>query len=447
MTQPDATTLNRENGKGTAKNASKYSAKYWLSRVYRPRYTKSGSANVETNPVPEYAEVPNFFVRIQQNGRREAVALLTNNRETAAGNATKLYQAIRRQGWDEALKEFRPHEQISASGSVGDHIRVVNSIMRYRSQTLEHYSYCLRRIALEATAADQSGLQKFDPVAKEWRHRADAIKLSELTSQKIEKWKSDYLAKAGHSPAKEAAARRSLNFVLRNAKALFGGKVLRKAQGLGIQLEHNPFLGVQLEPQTNPRYVSRFNSKTLLKKARHELRAEKSECWKAFLLAFGAGLRRREIDALELADINEQESTIQVRTSDYAGSKSANSEDVVLVCPSLIADLKKFTSSSARLVVEAMTPAPALRRHDGFYRANKTLNQLIKWLRQNGVSSDRPLHTLRKEFGSIINAKSDIHTASRQLRHGSISLTASTYTDSRRKCVVTIRKKQHRKTE
>jgi integrase len=60
------------------------------------------------------------------------------------------------------------------------------------------------------------------------------------------------------------------------------------------------------------------------------------------------------------------------------------------------------------------------------------------WLRAHGVTGDRPLHTLRKEFGSIICAAADIYTASRQLRHKQLGTTAAHYTDHRRRDTVPV---------
>ena len=58
---------------------------------------------------------------------------------------------------------------------------------------------------------------------------------------------------------------------------------------------------------------------------------------------------------------------------------------------------------------------------NAYYRAAKTFKRLTAWLRGKGVMGGKPLHTLRKEFGSMIAATADIHTASRQLRHSNIS--------------------------
>ena len=48
-----------------------------------------------------------------------------------------------------------------------------------------------------------------------------------------------------------------------------------------------------------------------------------------------------------------------------------------------------------------------------------------------GVTGRAPLHTLRKEFGSLMNEKFGIYAASRALRHGRLEVTSAYYTDSK----------------
>jgi hypothetical protein len=76
LKQPNATHQNRESGKEVAKKPSRCSAGFWLDRIYRPEYAPQGSS--------DYTEVPDGFARIQHGGRREAVGLGTNNRDSAA---------------------------------------------------------------------------------------------------------------------------------------------------------------------------------------------------------------------------------------------------------------------------------------------------------------------------------------------------------------------------
>jgi integrase len=67
------------------------------------------------------------------------------------------------------------------------------------------------------------------------------------------------------------------------------------------------------------------------------------------------------------------------------------------------------------------------------YRCQEVFDRLISWLRQNGVKGNKPLHALRKEFGSQLCALHGVHAASRQLRHADIAITNMFYTDSRKR--------------
>jgi hypothetical protein len=54
------------------------------------------------------------------------------------------------------------------------------------------------------------------------------------------------------------------------------------------------------------------------------------------------------------------------------------------------------------------------------YRCHKHLNFLREWLRLKGVKVQKPIHTLRKEVGSLIASEQGIFAASRHLRHADI---------------------------
>lgn len=55
---------------------------------------------------------------------------------------------------------------------------------------------------------------------------------------------------------------------------------------------------------------------------------------------------------------------------------------------------------------------------------------LIEWLRAHGVSGNKPLHTLRKEYGSLLTRNFGIHAASRALRHADLRTTSEHYSDA-----------------
>jgi hypothetical protein len=52
------------------------------------------------------------------------------------------------------------------------------------------------------------------------------------------------------------------------------------------------------------------------------------------------------------------------------------------------------------------------------------------------VKAQKPLHTLRKEFGSQLCQTHGIYAASRGLRHSDIKITSNFYTDSRARATV-----------
>jgi integrase len=73
---------------------------------------------------------------------------------------------------------------------------------------------------------------------------------------------------------------------------------------------------------------------------------------------------------------------------------------------------------------EAIPPILDLRKHNVLRQSQRIQSQATTWLRQQGIMTAKPLHTLRKEFGSVVASSGDIHQAQRQLRHAQISTTA-----------------------
>ena len=61
---------------------------------------------------------------------------------------------------------------------------------------------------------------------------------------------------------------------------------------------------------------------------------------------------------------------------------------------------------------------------------------MIAWLRSKGVTSRTPLHSLRKEFGSQINARYGLFAASSMLRHADIKTTVGHYIESKQRSVL-----------
>jgi integrase len=416
----------------TGKASSRFTPAYWLDRIYRPAYTREGRR----------VEVLEFYARIQHGGRREAVPLHTNTREEAARKAARLYKAVNLRGWHAALKEFRPDANAAPKTNltIGEYLQTVRPVIDVRERSFGCYSYALRKIASEAVGGNGASKKRFDPVHCPWRKEADRIFLAKLTTEQVEVWKRQFVAKAGTDERARQRTKRSANSFLRNAKALFGRRVLKSLAKKGVTLPSPlPFDGLEMEDKTgSTQYVSTINAAKLLQAARAKLRAKDRDAYAVVLLALGAGLRRGEIDALQWQQVDFDKSEIRVMNSADFTAKTDESEGRVYVDSDLLAELKPLRAGASSLfVVETRTP---MRTHTSaqFYRCDETFDRVTKWLRANGVLANKPLHLLRKEFGSIINEQADIHTASRQLRHSNLSTTANYYADHRRRSVVAV---------
>lgn len=65
------------------------------------------------------------------------------------------------------------------------------------------------------------------------------------------------------------------------------------------------------------------------------------------------------------------------------------------------------------------------------YRCEETFRALVDWLKAKGVQGNKPLHALRKLYGSALADLHGLHAASSGLRHADIRTTSAFYADRR----------------
>jgi len=280
--------------RATPKRYAKTDLRYWEDKVFHEAFTRDGSRIAS----------PDFSVRIQHGGRRETFSLGTPNKAAAAARAKEIFFALNGSGWEEALQRFKPAAAapVKAVATVGNLLRDVQCIAGLRPKTLADYSKALRKIVADIFGID-GGREKFNPHTggrQKWIGKVDAIKLADLTPEKIQMWKLDFLKQAGDDPIKQRRAKISVNSLLRQAKSLFSKKAMRF---LTVELPNPlPFDGVTFEPRQTMRYHSSIDASKLIKQANKDLAKgseDQREQYKVFLLGLCAGLRRNEIDKLE----------------------------------------------------------------------------------------------------------------------------------------------------
>jgi integrase len=263
---------------------------------------------------------------------------------------------------------------------------------------------------------------------RKWLTKVHSVKLTEVTPARVEEWKRSFLANAGRDPLALRRARISVNSLLRQARSLFAMKRIRHVQ---LSLPNPlPFYGVDFEPRQSMKYRSEIDVVALIKAAKAELRGSLPEAYKVFLLAIGVGLRKKEIDLLEWSSFRWEENVVRIEATRYFHPKSEDSIADLPVDREVMALFRGYHErAKGPFVIRSGREAlPSKPRQ--YYRCDQTFEQVNLWLRKHGVDGSKPLHTLRKEYGSLLTRSYGIHAASRALRHADLRTTSEHYSDS-----------------
>jgi integrase len=400
---------------GERKYFAKTDLRYWREKIYRRGH--------------------DYSVQIQFAGRREKINLRLSNAEQAAVKARDLYKSLLQKGWEATLLEFKAGyaEPVRVDLSIGEYVEAVKAQTAIRRQTIEGYATALRTIA-----SDISGLadhpDKFHP-SRQWRAKVEAIRLQDLTLDRIEKWRLDFVKRAGSDPLREKEARNSANAFLRRARALFGKKIVPALKNVVLP-DPLPFAGVRVAQIRPSRYRATFDAVGLVIAAREELAGSKPEQYKIFLLGLMAGLRRNEIDKLPWSAFDFASSEIHIENTPFFRAKTDDSNRPIPI-DSELAKLFRgyFSRRKSEFVIESReTPDP--NADFDSYRCEDDMKELLAWLRSKGVKSRTPLHSLRKEFGSQICAQFGIYAAQVALGHSDPKITAMHYLEPKKRAVL-----------
>jgi integrase len=324
-----------------------------------------------------------------------------------------------------------PERPVQPLVTVGQFLQELEAKADLKPETLKGYVIAFRAIVADIFGIN-GGKEKFDYRGgghARWLEKINAIRLADVTPAKVQEWKRVFIARAGNDPIRQRSARTSFNSFLRRAKSLFGPKCIKH---LSVTLPSPlPFEGVAFEPRQSARYRSNIDAAELAKAAQTELAEQDPPVYLAFLLGLGAGLRRIEIDRLEWAAFRWNDNVIRIEATPYFEPKTEHSSRDVQIDPELMSVFRGYHAArgGSNFVIEGP-------QADGYwdqYRAKAVFERLSVWLKAHGVTARKPIHELRKEFGSMVNRKHGLSAASDQLRHSGIATTAACYIDRPRK--------------
>ena len=410
--------LNRKSGKQVAntitRGAGKNDSRYWRSRIFRPI-----NARGETSP--------HYSMRLQMRGQRMAFSLGTGNGDAAARIAANVYTDFLILGVQGTLAKYRPEKATDNITTVGEWIEAARSVATVNPATFALYAAALRKIVGDIIRVKRNR-KRFGPRgggARAYRGAIDAAPLALLSPTAIQKWRMEYVKRA-KTPAEQRSRMTSCNSTLRQARSLFGKKILRFVP----VREPPPFQHVEFFPRQSAKYFSRIDAKALLRQARNELAENDSPAFLVILLALAAGLRKGEIDTLCWHQIDFERGVIRLEATDTASLKSADSRGEVPLDASVVELLRGFRArAGGAFLIEGGDGVSGPRVWGRNYRVQSVFDRVTAWLRAHDVTAKKPLHELRKELGALITSEHGIYAASRVLRHADLSTTAAHYTD------------------
>lgn len=140
---------------------------------------------------------------------------------------------------------------------MGEFLAAVQTLKQLSAPTFADYREAFRRIVAEIANVPGSNRNRFGAGHDAWIARIEAVRLREITPEKIAGWKRGFLAKAKPDPISQRSARVSANSYLKRAKCLFGRAILKS---LGDAALPNPFASVEFEKRPSLRYHSMFGS-------------------------------------------------------------------------------------------------------------------------------------------------------------------------------------------
>lgn len=416
------------------------SVAYWRSRLFRNSYRDRQGQTVE---------VPEWYVRMRHDGKTKKVRLDSADKDQAAERALRLFQELQDQGWQavEKRQARAPH-----SPSIEEFVQAFLEATRSfeappRPITLHLYTRCLRQLC------KVSGVNQ----------------VRDLTPEAVERFRDRYRAEARKAGRSEQSLQNTTANIIRNAAACFSREARSIMDRAGLTVS-NPFENIRTKVEVNPvtplphDIVDRiWNEAHLLRDGDPEakapdmkryLRAYRKthegrlpgrwvpvdfrkghpDAYAALLLALGLGLRANECDKARWSWFSfDSKGDCYLKVKQEADFVPKGGTDRIIKVPRELYDA--LTATRQDLANPYVLGGPASTESSakgaGFYRCMETIRTVNLWLRQRGVEADskfgKPLHRLRKQFGSELATSHGIFVTQKLLGHSTPTITAKHY--------------------
>jgi integrase len=350
----------------------------------------------------KYRESSNYAVEFVVNGKRVVKSLQTPNQAAAEGKAKLLVARTKEVGWD-VLKPRLPGARLKGVEAFGELYR---AFALNKEKPLGHHTIIKNIATLRRMAREME------------------VETVEEMMGKVAGWRSRQ-TKSPHSVATDL--RSAASMFTEDARKYYveaGWIVVDPFAGMKVpQAEIKPFEGYPLD-----------DVRKLIEAAKKELKAKDEPAYAVFIMALCGGLRAQEAAWVQRTHLRTNGIVVD---SDATLHTTKNKKTrFVPLPPSVVAELRTLGGKEAFLMADA--PRKNGRKGLGRKRGYRVLKRLSAWLAGKGITAARPVHFLRKIFGSVVATQHGLFAARDYLGHGSVVVTEKHYTALLEKPVVDL---------
>ena len=383
---------------------------YWRQKIVRRENVYRGTRQ----------QAAHWSIRLQRDGMRRWINLGTADAREAADKARDVSAYLEVNGWEATLAHFRVREAGQlAGGTVGAYLADLEGKTHLRPAMMAVYTRALRQIVAWA-AGIQCTRARFSPAgAKAWQERIGRVHLRVLSPDVVRRWYTAYINASGYDAVRRRSAERSAASIIRNARALFR------------DCPSDPFRGVKIHDPHPKRYRSAVDPGALILEAQRDLPAQ---LFLALGLCLWAGLRKREADLLEWQHVDLAAGVIRITRTVHFAPKTDEGEREIDI-PAAFVEILRAIARPRGFVMDGLPPRDCLYNR---YRCGRTWKALAAWLRLKGIRDQKPVHSLRKESGSLIAQQYGIEAARAHLGHRDIQTTSAHYVAKKARREVTF---------
>jgi site-specific recombinase XerC len=410
---------------------NKTHVKFWEGKLFHPRTLSVTNA------------FPNWYVQMAHGGRQRQFSTGTPNRDEAAKRSREAYFLLKSQGWDAVLEKYGSKKRkmameqcVGKEMTVGEYVALLRKKCALKPATLNDYLRGFRKILSDVFEV-RIGSQKYNSQKVNgdtaFAAKINAIKMKEITRDKIEQWKCEELRTKVAAGKSRDAASATINSKLRSGKALFSEKILEEV--CLTEKIRSPFARIKKLKEGSHLYFSKFDPMKLLKAAESDLLGTDDDAFLAIVLALCQALRANEMDKLLWSQVDLREGKLSIYGTEYFTPKTRHSCGTIPISDAVMVYLKEIMGrrknwKAGDFVINqsAKMKKNSMGRE---YRCKAVFKRVIKWLKDKGISDQKPLHTLRKECGSIVLRQTgDINATRLFLRDSSMAVVINHYADS-----------------